>query len=357
MANQRLKIGHPIPGSNLLFAEAGQYSITGRDVGLSYTPSGNNDGLVLTNFADYDPDDAPIISVAVNNTLSIAQSTGASVQFANESWWNGTTGVATIYPPTINDGYAGFNNINFWKNATKQVRQVNIRWETRFSDLFCADSTAMPKWIIVRTARSFNIAASLQDRPMLYINHMNEAEGTPTAARLSNVLTFCPAQGTVRMYSTQNFVPGVHHSDIDDVTVAGNAHFPQPFVIRATSGTDSQGNPIIDADEIVNVEMRVQVMSTADEPDGFIGMRITRRNGQILERGTAWNYWPVPGSVTVNTNYIADVDVMGGGYFNNPNDGNTGRHIKVGRMLTFGTNLSPSVGRHWIGPPLGFVNV
>lgn len=351
----RLRIGYPDPGTFTLTAEAGSYPITGLDATLSYSEE-DNDGLVISDFADYDPDDAQIISVDVNNTLSEAVSTGASVAYATETWWNGTTSVATIRPPTVGDGYAGFNLINFWKSGTKQVRQINIRWETRFSDLFCDDTTEMPKWIIVRTARTFDGGASLQDRPMLYLNHLNLAEGTPVGARIDDSLVFCPAQGTVRMYSTENFTPAVLHTDQDDVDVAGNAIFPQPITVRATSGTDSEGNPIIDADEYLCVEMRVNVMATAAEPNGVIAMRITRQNGTVSERACAWTYWPdPPGGVTVDTNYIADVDVMGGGYFNNANDGNTNRWVKVGRRLTFATNYQPTTGRAWLNPPSGFV--
>jgi hypothetical protein len=311
-----------------------------------------NDGLIVSNFANYDPDAAQIISVDINSTLSTAASTGASVSFATESWWSGSTGVATIRPPTVNDGYAGFNSVNFWKNATKAVHQVNIRWEWRASDLFCANSTQMPKWIIVRTARSFDIGASLQDRAMFYINHMNESSNT--ALHIADCLVFCPAQGTVRLYATQNFVPGVLHSELDDVTRAGHVEFRQPMYIRATSGTDAAGNPIVDADEILSVEMRVNVMSTSDEPNGCIAMRIHRRSGLAIERACAWTYWP-NSDVTVNTNYIADIDVMGGGYFNNPNSGDSNIWNKIGRRMTFATNLQPTVGRAWIGPPQGFL--
>jgi fibronectin type 3 domain-containing protein len=338
------------------FDAAGNASSQSATASATTTTGVGNDGLIVTNAANYNPDAAQIISIDVNSTLSTAISTGASVQIANEIWWSGTTGVATIRPPTIGNAYAGFNNISFWRNAQKQVRQVNIRFEWRASDLFCANTTTMPKWIIVRTARTFNSLDALQDRAMLYINHMDLAEGTPTQYRLADVLTFCPAQGTVRMYSTQNFTPATLHSQLDDVTRAGNARFPAPFVVRASAGTDSVGNPIIDADEFLCVEMRVNVMSTTDEPNGVIGVRITRRNGQILERCCAWTYWPdPPGGVTVNTNYIADIDVMGAGYFNNANSGDANIWNKVGRRLTFGTNIQPTVGRAWIGPPTGFV--
>ncbi len=44
-----------------------------------------NDGLVVSDFANFDPDAAQIISLDVNSTLTQKNSTGASVSIADES--------------------------------------------------------------------------------------------------------------------------------------------------------------------------------------------------------------------------------------------------------------------------------
>jgi hypothetical protein len=319
-------------------------------------PVGDNDGLVVSDFASFDPDAASRISLDINNTIPTATSTGASVTFLTKAWWNGSSvGVARIVPPTIGDGYSGFSSINLWKNGQKVIRQVNIRQECLASDLFCADSTQMPKWLILVCPRALDLDATV-DRPMMYLNHMNTAEGTPAEFQIANTLVLCPAQGTVRLYSLINNVPGPLHSQQDGSTISGNASMRQPFYVRATAGVDGAGNPIIAASEYLSVEMRVNLMSTGDEPNGFIGWRVTRRNGNVFERGCAFTYWPnPPGGVNVDTNYVGWIDVMGGGYFNNPNDGNPNRYIEIGRRLTLDFNLSPTLGRAWIGAPTGFV--
>lgn len=317
-----------------------------------------NDGLIVTNFSSYDPDAAQTISVDINSTVPTAISGGGTVSVANEAWWNGTTGVATIRPPTTGNAYAGFNGINFWKSATKVVRQVNIRWEWRASDLYCTDSTQMPKWLILNTYRALNVNAQV-DRPMLYINHMNDG-GTNPSLHVANSVVFSPAQGTVRYFSATNITPAPSsYSGRSDSTYNTYPAMRQPIYVRATAGTDGAGNPIIDADEYLCAEMRVNVMSTTDEPGGTIGVRLTRRNGLWVERVCAFRWWDTEndpgGQPNVNTNYIGFVDVMGGGYFNNANSGDTNIWNKLGRRMTFSTNYQPTVGRAWIGPPEGFV--
>lgn len=317
--------------------------------------TGDNDGLIVTNFSSFDPDAAQIISVDINSTIPTALSTGASVSVATEAWWNGTTGVATIRPPTIADGYAGFNGINLWKSATKTIRQLNMRWEWRASDAFCANAASMPKWLILRCYRALNTGATI-DRPMLYINHMNDG-GTSASLHIADSLVVGPAQGTVRMFSSANNSPALPYTSINDSTLATYPAMRQPFYVRATSGTDGAGNPIVDNDEHLCFELRVQAMSTTDEPEGVVGFRMTRRNGQTVERCCPFTWWPTGagGGPLINTSFIGDIDVIGGGYFNVANSGDPNIWNKIGRRMTFGFNLSPTVGRAWMGPPTGFV--
>lgn len=330
-----------------------------------YTSSGGggedpdgNDGLIVTDFADYDPDDADIISLDINDTLSTGISTGASVDFANETWWNGTTGVATIRPPTIGDGYAGINGIDIWKNATKAVRQVNIRQEFRASDLYCDDTTEMPKFLILVTYQALSTGADV-DRPMLYLNHMNDG-GTDPSFHIADSLVISPAQGTVRYFSATDITPApASYEDRSDSTYTTYPAMRQPFYIRATSGTDGAGNPIVDGDEYLCIETRVNCMATADEPEGTIAVRVTRQNGSSYTRCCAFTWWDTENlpeeQPQVDTNYIGFIDIMGLGYTNNANDGNANRFTKLGRRITIGTNLSPTVGRYFMGTPTNFV--
>lgn len=316
--------------------------------------SSDNDGLVV-NFGSFDPDAAQIISINVNSSIPSALSTGASVSHATETWWSGTTGVATMRPPTV-EGYSGFNGFNLWKNATKVIRQINIRWEWRASDAYCANSAPVPKWLILNTYRTLSIGGQV-DRPMLYINHMNDG-GTNPSLHITDSIVFSPAQGTVRMFSSVNNSPALTQSSINDSTLATWPAMRQPMYVRATAGSDGAGNPIVDADEYLCCEMRVNTFATSDEPQGTVGLRITRQNGQMMERVAPFTWWDpvlVAGTPPLNTNYIGFVDVMGAGYFNNPSSGDPNIWNKVGRRLTFAFNYQPTVGRAWIGPPTGFV--
>lgn len=313
--------------------------------------AGGNDGLVVSDYANYDPDAAQIISLDVNNTIpNWGTAGGASITFANESWWNGTEPVATMFPPTTGDQASGFGSIPFWKSATKAVRQLNFRIEFRASDAFCADTTEMPKFFIFRSARTLNISAPVDDRPMSFWIH-----GNYDASLAANTICLCPAIGTLRMHSSTNIVPAANYQDRIDSgnTDPGTSQtMAQPFYIRATSGTDGSGNPILAASEIICIEYRINVMATADEPDGVVGYRVYRRNGAVYERCCAWNW---DQNYLVDTNYIYDIDTMGGGYFNLANSGAADIWTKIGRRMTMAFNLQPTVGRSWIGPPTGFV--
>lgn len=314
---------------------------------------GDNDGLIITDFANFDPDDAQIISVDVNDTLPFTASTGASVTFDDEAWWNGTTGVCTMVPPTISDAYSGISGINLWKNATKDNKQINIRWEYMVSTAFCQDGINHPKFMILRVYPNFSVGTpGTPMRPMLFLENMQES-GNPSID-LDDTLFMCVSQGTERMFSSTNITPGPELDDRVDGGSIGPATYcsmPQPFYHRATSGTDGSGNPILASTEIVCIEQRVNVVATAGEPAGIHAVRVYRRNGQVFERGAAWNW----GTGYTLDGYIADIDVFAGGYYNGANSADPNLWTKCGRRITFGFNLQPTVGRAWLGPPTGFV--
>lgn len=314
---------------------------------------GDNDGLVVSDYANYDPDDAQIISLNINSTIpNWGTNGGANITFANETWWSGASvPVATMSPPTVDDQASGFGAIEFWKGATKAVRQLNFRIEFRVSDLFCSESSNYPKFFIFRCANALNLGASQNFRPMIFIAHGNQ----DAALGAANSICFSPAIGTLRMYSSTNIVPAVNADDriaSGDTDPGTFAIMGQPLYVAASSGTDSGGRPIIDADEYLCMEIRLQMMSTTDEPDGFVGFRLHRQNGTYVERGCSLTW---DATYPVDTLYVVDIDNCGGGYYNLANSGSASLWTKAGRRLTMGFNYQPTTGRAWIGPPTGFV--
>lgn len=327
----------------------GTYSATA--TATTATGSDGNDGLVVSNYAAYDPDAASIISLDINNTIpNWGSNGGASMSFANESWWNGTAPVCTLRPPTINDQNSGFGAIPFWKNGTKIVRQLNVRWEWHCSPIFCQNVRNYPKFIILRAYPELNGSTSTTPtRPMLQMENFIESG---TAIDLQDTVAMSITQDTFRMFSSTNITPAPTRAQDNgsDPTTAPATR--QPVYFSATAGVDGAGNPILATTEIVTIEMRINVMPTSDEPNGVNAFRISRRNGQVFERACAWTWAP---SKTVGTHYIADLDSMGGGYYNNANANDPNLWTKMGRRLTLGFNLQPTVGRYWMGPAQGFV--
>lgn len=312
----------------------------------------DNDGLVVSDYANFDPDDSDFQSLVVNSTIpNWGTTAGANITFANETWWNGASvPVATLFPPTA-ESASGFGSVPFWKSGTKAVRQLNYRIEFKVSDLFCAESTGYPKFFIFRCATTLNPAAELNHRPMVFIAHGNQDASLGAA----NSITFAPAIGTLRMFSSTNIVPA---ANADDRIASGDTDpgtfctMAQPLYVAASAGTDTAGNPIIDADEYLCMEIRLQMMSTTDEPDGFVGYRIYRRNGAVYERGCSLTW---DDTYPVDTLYIADIDTCGGGYYNLANSGSASLYTKVGRVQSMAFNYQPTTGRAWKGPPTGYV--
>lgn len=312
---------------------------------------GDNDGLIVTDYANYDPDDAIIQSFDVNSTLPNWGNTGGAVlSFANETWWNGASvPVCTMRPPTAEQNSSGLGHFEVWKNATKAVRQINLRWETLFSDLYCDDATQLSKLVIMRTYTQFQAVPTVPaQRPMLFTQH--PAIDNSPVPTVDDALIFCPANNTLRLFSSSNITPAPTTDDGD----GDPGFFPsmrQPAYLRATAGTDPAGNPIYAASEHICIEMRVNLMATADEPFGVIAMRVYFRNGTFIERASAWTW---DSSWTVDTNYFEAIEQFGGGYYNNANSGAANLWSKVGRRFTIACNYQPTVGRAWIGKPTGF---
>lgn len=316
-----------------------------------------NDGLIVTNYANYDPDAAQIMSLDVNSTLpNMNGFNGGIVTFETASWWNGSAGVCRMRPPTVGDSRSGLGGLTtgwpLWKGATKAVRQLNFRTEVMFSDAFCTAGVGYPKYYIFQIYPT--LTSSPQDetkRPMFFI----ENGSSWASPAVPNSLVFAPAMGTLMMHSSSNIVPA---ADAADRIASGNSDpgtfgtVRQPFYIRATAGTDTGGNPIIPTSEIICLEVRLQMMSSADEPGGLAGFRVYRRNGQVFERCCALGW---DDTYLVNTYYIAGIDSFGGGYYNNANASSASLWTMVGRRITIGFNYQPTVGRAWIGPPQGFV--
>lgn len=366
---RRMRIGYSEPGTFRLIADTANYVITGQtSTNLDYSglSTSGNDGFIVTDGRTYNSATAQVQSIDVNSVMPTRISGNASVTYATETWWNGTATVGTFKPATnISDTYCGFGGFGTWNNATRVVRQINVRWEFKLSDQHLiaplgppggpGGGTALPKWLIINTRRELTTNdAALSDRPMLFLARMNEADSNSN--QVANALTSVVAQDTVRCFAATNQVPAPNYD------ASGTTGYQNQLVqcIRATGGTTTNGQPIVDNDEYMCVEVRVNVMGTSDEPNGVIAHRIYRRSSTaaVFERATAWTNTPNESGERpiINTNYIEGIDVGGGGYYNDPSPaGDTQKWTKIGRRITIATNYQPTLGRAWLGPPEGFV--
>lgn len=316
-------------------------------VGNPQSTEGLNDGLVVTNYANYNPAAAIIQSLEVNSTLpNWGNHNGAVLTFTRKPWWNGNdVPVCVMRPPTIEQSSSGIGHFDLWNNGTRAVHQLNLRIEALFSDLFCNDTTQLPKYVIIRTYSQLQPVPSVgAHRPMIFLQHP-AIDNSPNPP-VNNALIFCPANNTLRFFSSSNAIPAPTSAGGD----GDPGFFPsmrQPVYLRAAAGSDPAGNPIYAASEHVCLELRVNTQPTADEPNGVIGLRLYFRNKPTVERASAWtwdNSWPLG-------NYIEAVEQLGGGYYNNANSGAAGITTEVGRRIGVATNYQPTIGRAWLGAP------
>lgn len=251
------------------------------------------------------------------------------------TWWDGGDALRT-HPPTTAERGSGIGSLtNLWRNGTLAIRELNFRFEWTAGPQYCSRTNGnLPKFVIVHAVNSLNTNAPIAARPMLFLAEMFEPDNA--AHRRADTLTICPAQGTVRSFSLDPYS--------ENGTTYANQIQP---VYWADTAATFNGRPVIGAGEIVTFEMRMLAISTATHPRGLIGVRIYRRNGMVYERGCPWN-WDT--NVALNVSYLQEIQMFGGGYYNNANPANANNYTKVGGLITLAANYGG-----WLGPRAGFV--
>ncbi len=101
MANQKLKIGYPAPGSNLLFLESGLYTLTGRDTLLTYNPgSGGGNTFTPTHYVS-------ATATGTGNGTSGQPYTLAQACSLAQPGWRVLVRPGTYVGPNTNDRFTG----------------------------------------------------------------------------------------------------------------------------------------------------------------------------------------------------------------------------------------------------------
>lgn len=260
------------------------------------------------------------------------------------SWWDGRDSVR-MFPPTVNDRGSGLCVFNLWVNATLAVRRLNIRFEFRVGPEYCSrTNSALPKWVLVQTTRSLVDGAGVVDRPMYFLGAMDSAPDNATFRR-ADTLAVCPSQGTSQSWGSDNPYD------------TGGSFYPNsvmPFYL-ADSASTFNSRAVIGPSEIITVECRMSAVSSTAFPNGYIGYRVYRRNGEVFYRGCPWNR---DAAATVNASYFQDIQMMGGGYYNSAPAAHPNLYTEIGGYLTLAANLADTDGPNnngWLGPRAGFV--
>ncbi|MBX3190618.1 MAG: hypothetical protein KF819_26695 [Labilithrix sp.] len=250
------------------------------------------------------------------------------------TWWDGGDALR-MHPPTVSERGSGIGAItNLWRNATFAIRELNFRFEWQAGPEYCSRSQLTPKFVIAHSSPALDIGSPVRNRPMLYLPQVNEADNA--TLNRANTLTIVPAQGTVRSFSLDPYS--------ENGTYYGNQ--VQPFYFANTDGTFN-GRPVIGANQVITFEMRMLAIGTAAHPRGLIAVRTYLRNGAVYERGCPWDW---DAAATLNTSYLNEIQMFGGGYFNVGNPAHPNNYTRVGGLITLAANHGG-----WLGPRPGFV--
>jgi hypothetical protein len=266
-----------------------------------------------------------------------AQGSGEVSEHEVGIWWDGGDALRT-HPPTAEQSGSGIGALsNLWRNATLEIRELNLRFEFQAGPEYCSRTNGnLPKFVIAHSTTSMRMSADPVARPMLYWREVTTADN-PMFNR-PDTLAICPAQGTWQSWSETEYA--------EDGTA-----WPMQFqpVYWADAADTFGGAPVLDATEIVTIEMRMISIATAEYPRGLIAVRAYRRNGDVFERGMPWDRDP---NHAVGISYIQEIQMFGGGYYNNANALHENNYTRIGGHIT----LARSCGG-WLGPRAGFVRV
>jgi hypothetical protein len=265
--------------------------------------------------------------------------TGTDTYNAN-GWPIGNNPFVRFTPPTI-DGYErGMNFSNLYQNATLGFHKLNYRFQWRASNNWCSMLGTGPKWCIVHTVRNL-VVGNADDRPVLFIRAMNSANNPALNRALTWVLG--PAMDT-----TQGWGPLPYDdrsiNDTPPGTLDYNPNSVLPFYFTNSTDTGTfQGNPLIPAGEVIEVEHRAESVASAEFPRGVLGFRLYRQNGDIFQSAIPWDW-----DATVPFgSYIQEIQQIGMGQYNTAPGANLA-WMDVGPYVTLARDFNG-----WLGTSFG----
>lgn len=250
-------------------------------------------------------------------------------------WWDGGDALRT-HPPTVEQRGSGIGALsNLWRDATLEIRELNLRFEFQFGPEYCSRTNGnLPKFLIAHATPDLNPSSDPVARPMLYWRECDSADD-PQFNR-PDTLAICPAQGTLQSWSETEYA--------EDGT-------PWPMQFQPMYWADMAGTfggaPVLDPTEIVTIEMRMIAIATPEYPRGLIAVRVYRRNGEVMERGMPWDR---DENHPVGISYLQEIQMFGGGYYNNANTFHENNYTRVGGHITLAVGCGG-----WLGPRAGFV--
>lgn len=215
-------------------------------------------------------------------------------------------------------------------------RRLNVGFLPRFSTGFCTGAAgAGTKWMIVNTSDLPSGVNGTGDRPMLFLSGATVSDNP--AFNDPNLIVVCCAQGTTQRWEWSKAVgeAASYYYYNGDV----------PFYLGEADGTFN-GKPVYGPSNIPYFEYRMEMVSSAEFPNGLLALRAYARDGTIHQSQCPWNF---DAGALIDVSYVTDIQMFGAGEYNIAPP-TTGLYAELHHSTRLRANF-----QGWIGPPDGFL--
>jgi hypothetical protein len=220
--------------------------------------------------------------------------------------------------------------------GTFGVRRLNVGFTPKFSAGFCTGAAgAGTKWMIVNTSDTPSGVNGTGDRPMIFLSGATVSDNP--AYNDPDLICVALAQGTTQRWEWSKAVgeAASYYYYNGDV----------PFYLGEADGTFN-GKPVYGPTNTPHFEYRMEMVSSAEFPNGLLALRAYARDGTIYQSQAPWNF---DAGALVDVSYVTDIQMFGAGEYNiaPPTAGLTAE-------LHESTRLRANF-QGWMGAPEGFL--
>jgi hypothetical protein len=276
------------------------------------------------------------IDMALDDYAIFSGFTNGSTATRHASGWPiGNGGYCRFIPSTAQGGPDETSAGVAFGLASQNIRVMNVRHQQRFGAttpaLVHAATMTGAKFALFHFDANPSGGGGDRQRAVYAIQDVTTADNSGN--NRADTLTLAPGANTYWCYGDE-----AYETSHPPLTFYMNG--PQGVYWKNTASGDTtfQGLDLIPADEVIEIEYRLQTISQSGYTQGYNGFRIYRSNGQVFERGVPWT---IGGEFGLGY-YFVDCQMLGCGQWNDGVPGSA--TFDVGRYLTIARDLNDWLG-------------